>query len=64
MYNKVSNGTQLCGGKIDMTSYVSKAHHDAFGWLVGWVIRQGMYFIFQYFGLMFEFVWAQELIPI
>ncbi len=56
MYNKVSNGTQLCGGKIDMTSYVSKMHHDAFGWLVGWVIRQGMYFIFQYFGLMFEFV--------
>jgi hypothetical protein len=35
MYNKISNGTYFCGGKIDATLHVRNMQHNDLGWLVG-----------------------------
>jgi hypothetical protein len=37
MYNKISSDISFCDEKFVVFSHVFKMHHNAFGWLVGWV---------------------------
>ncbi len=37
MYNKVSSDISFCDEKLVVSSHVFKMHHNAFGWLVGWL---------------------------
>ncbi len=37
MYNKVSSDISFCDEQLVVFSHALKIHHNAFGWLVGWV---------------------------